>query len=70
MIPKAEAIIPLIEQMLEQIEMTYSNRKELYINKIRRSDVICIDNTEIPDEMIFKCVCSTTSWSRSTIQLS
>ncbi len=52
-IPKAEATVPLTEQMLGQIQ---------------RMDAVGGDDAEMADEVVHESVCSTTSRSRSRIQ--
>ncbi len=55
--------------MLGQIQVTYSDRKEEPTNKVGKIDVIGSDNAKMADKVVYKSMCSTTSQSRSRIQL-
>ncbi len=65
---KAKATVPLAEEMLGQIQVTYSDKEEGSLNKVRRIDVIGGDDAEIADKVVHESVRSTTSRSRSGIQ--
>ncbi len=67
-IPKAKATVSLTEQMLGQIQVTYSDKEEGPANKVGKMDVIGGDDTKMANEVVHKNVCSTTSRSRSRIQ--
>ncbi len=68
-IPKTQATVPLIEQMLGQIQVTSFDRKKGPINKVGRINVVGDDDAEMADKVISESIYSTISWSRSRIQL-
>lgn len=45
----------------------YSNRKELYINKIKKIDMVGSDNENIVHNVIPESIRNIISWSRSEI---
>ncbi len=51
-IPKAKATVLLTEQMLGQIQVTYSDKKERLANKVERMDMVGGDNMEIADKVV------------------
>ncbi len=67
-IHKAKTTIPLTEQMLGQIQVTYSDKKEGPPNKVGRMNAFDSDDVEMADKVVHESVCSTTSRSRSGIQ--
>ncbi len=67
-IPKAEVTVPLIEQILRQIQLIYSDKDEGPANNIRRMDRVGDDNVEMIDKVVYESVYSTIFRSRSRIQ--
>ncbi len=66
---KTKAIVPLIEQMLRQIEVIYSDREEKPTNKFGKIDMFGGDNMKMADKVVYENMRNTTSQSRLEIQL-
>ncbi len=67
-IPKAETIVSLTKQILGQIQVTYSDKKERLANKVGRINAVGGDDAEIANKVIYESMRSTTSRSRLGIQ--
>lgn len=57
-------IVLLTEQILGQIQVTYSDRNVSYIKKVKRMSIIGIDDAEIVDKIICESMCNTISRSK------
>lgn len=55
-IVKVKTIVLLKKQILKQIWVTYFNKKEKPINKVRKINVICDNNIKIANKVILESV--------------
>lgn len=67
-IPKVKVIIQLTRQILEQIQVIYSDKKEKSANKVGKIDTVSSGNVEKVDKVIYKSMCNITSRLKSEIQ--